>query len=60
MILLTSPIFHPVISIMEFEMLDLAAMQVEAAMQVLAYGAPKAWASNCSNRSARPSPRALN
>ena len=40
MILLTIPIFFPVISAMDFGLVDLAAMQAEAAREVLAAGVP--------------------
>ncbi|HBS49473.1 MAG TPA: C4-dicarboxylate ABC transporter permease [Rhodobacteraceae bacterium] len=41
MILLTIPIFYPVISVMDFDMVNLAAMQAEAAREVLALGIPE-------------------
>ena len=41
MILLTIPIFFPVISLMDFGFVDLAAMQAEAAREVLAAGGPE-------------------
>ena len=41
MILLTIPIFFPVISVLDFGFLDLAAMQAEAAREVLAAGIPE-------------------
>ncbi|WP_424977220.1 TRAP transporter large permease [Leisingera sp. S232] len=40
MILLTIPIFFPVISAMDFGLLSLSAMQADAAMEVLAVGVP--------------------
>ncbi|OED49536.1 C4-dicarboxylate ABC transporter permease [Rhodobacteraceae bacterium (ex Bugula neritina AB1)] len=40
MILLTIPIFFPVISAMDFGLLSLPAMQADAAMEVLAVGVP--------------------
>ena len=42
MILLTIPIFFPVISVMDFGFLSLAQMQAEAAMEVLDAGIPEA------------------
>ena len=44
MILLTIPIFFPVISLMDFGFVDLAAMQAEAAREVLAAGVPEGMA----------------
>ena len=44
MILLTIPIFFPVISAMDFGFVDLAAMQAEAAQEVLAAGVPEGMA----------------
>ena len=44
MILLTIPIFFPVISLMDFGFVDLAAMQAEAAREVLAAGGPEGMA----------------
>ncbi|MFW8633760.1 TRAP transporter large permease [Cribrihabitans pelagius] len=41
MILLTIPIFFPVISVMDFGLLSLPAMQAEAAMEVLKAGIPE-------------------
>ena len=41
MILLTIPIFYPVISVMDFGMVNLAAMQADAAQAVLALGVPE-------------------
>ena len=41
MILLTIPIFFPVISVMEFGLISLPAMQAEAAMEVLNAGIPE-------------------
>ena len=41
MILLTVPIFFPVISAMDFGLVDLAAMQAEAAREALANGIPQ-------------------
>jgi C4-dicarboxylate transporter, DctM subunit len=41
MILLTIPIFYPVISVMDFDLVNLAAMQADAAMQVLNAGIPE-------------------
>ena len=41
MILLTIPIFFPVISIMDFGFVDLAVMQADAAREVLAAGIPE-------------------
>mgnify|MGYP000128898781 CR=1 FL=1 len=41
MILLTIPIFYPVISVMDFDLVNLAAMQAEAAREVLAAGIPE-------------------
>ncbi len=41
MILLTIPIFFPVISAMDFNLLSLPAMQAEAAMEVLSRGIPE-------------------
>ncbi len=40
MILLTIPIFYPVISSMDFGLVNLAAMQADAAMEVLRSGVP--------------------
>jgi hypothetical protein len=40
MILLTIPIFFPVISVMDFGFVDLAVMQADAAREVLAAGIP--------------------
>ncbi|NDW46105.1 TRAP transporter large permease [Ruegeria sp. PrR005] len=40
MILLTIPIFFPVISAMDFDLVSLAAMQADAAMEVLKAGVP--------------------
>ncbi len=42
MILLTIPIFFPVISALDFDLVNLAAMQAEAAMEVLNAGVPEA------------------
>lgn len=44
MILLTIPIFFPVISVMDFGFVDLATMQAEAAREVLAVGVPEGMA----------------
>ncbi|MGY3437751.1 MULTISPECIES: TRAP transporter large permease [unclassified Marinovum] len=44
MILLTIPIFFPVISVMDFGFVDLAQMQAEAAREVLALGVPEGMA----------------
>jgi len=44
MILLTIPIFFPVISAMDFDLINLAAMQADAAREVLAYGVPEGMA----------------
>ncbi len=41
MILLTIPIFYPVISAMDFGLVNLPAMQAEAAMEVLKAGVPQ-------------------
>ena len=41
MILLTIPIFFPVISVMDFGFVDLAVMQADAAREVLAAGIPE-------------------
>ncbi|MCU9836455.1 TRAP transporter large permease [Ruegeria sp. WL0004] len=41
MILLTIPIFFPVISAMDFDLVSLAAMQADAAMEVLKAGVPE-------------------
>ena len=41
MILLTIPIFFPVISVLDFDLVNLAAMQAEAAMEVLNAGVPE-------------------
>ncbi|WP_050931782.1 TRAP transporter large permease [Aestuariivita boseongensis] len=41
MILLTIPIFFPVISVLDFDLVNLAAMQAEAAMEVLNAGIPE-------------------
>ncbi|WP_293577246.1 TRAP transporter large permease [Phaeobacter sp.] len=41
MILLTIPIFYPVISVMDFGLVNLPAMQAEAAMEVLKAGVPQ-------------------
>ncbi len=41
MILLTIPIFYPVISVMDFDLVNLAAMQADAAMEVLNNGVPE-------------------
>ncbi|MFV1462814.1 MULTISPECIES: TRAP transporter large permease [unclassified Phaeobacter] len=41
MILLTIPIFYPVISAMDFGLVNLPAMQADAAMEVLRAGAPQ-------------------
>ncbi|WP_264211689.1 TRAP transporter large permease [Leisingera thetidis] len=41
MILLTIPIFFPVISVMDFGLLSLPAMQADAAMEVLKAGVPE-------------------
>ncbi|MDJ0824332.1 MAG: TRAP transporter large permease [Rhodobacter sp.] len=44
MILLTIPIFFPVISAMDFGLVELAALQAEAAREVLAVGVPEGMA----------------
>ena len=41
MILLTIPIFYPVISVMDFGLVSLEAMQAEKALEVLAAGVPE-------------------
>lgn len=46
MILLTIPIFYPVISAMDFGFLSLAHMQAEAAMEVLNAGVPQGMAAD--------------
>lgn len=40
MILLTIPIFYPVISVMDFDLVSLASLQADAAMEVLRNGVP--------------------
>ena len=46
MILLTIPIFYPVISVMDFGMVNLADLQADAAMEVIRSGVPEGMATD--------------